>query len=103
MFPGIVLVISVLTYFYEKVFLNSLVIKSHTENRLLKCALLSLLVELSSSNVHLEDSTGPELWKHSSHQASRADPPDGAPRWIAHQRGLMSGSSYTVGLIQDVG
>lgn len=103
MFPGIVLVMSVLTYFYEKVCLKSLAMKSHIENRLLKCALLSVLVELSSANVHLEDSTGPVLWKHSSHQASRADPPHGSPRWIAHQRGLMTGSSCTVGLIQDVG
>ncbi|KAG7237713.1 hypothetical protein INR49_031880 [Caranx melampygus] len=35
----------------------------------------------------MEDSTGPVLWKHSGHQASRADPPHGPPRWIAHQRG----------------
>lgn len=62
-----------------------------------------MLVELSSADVHVEDSAGPELWKHCGHQASRADPPHCPPRWIAHQRGLMLGLACTVGLIQAVG
>lgn len=62
-----------------------------------------MLVEFSSADVHVEDSTGPELWKHCGHQASRADPPHGPPHRIAHQRGLMLASICTVGLIQAVG
>lgn len=62
-----------------------------------------MLVELSSADVHVEDSASPELWKHRGHQASRADPPYGPPCWIAHQRGLMLGSTCTVRLIQAVG
>lgn len=56
------------------------------------------LVELSSADVHVEDSASPELWKHCGHQTGRADPPHGPPRWITHQRGLH----VEQGLIQAV-
>lgn len=55
-------------------------------------------MELSSADVHVEDSASPELWKHCGHQTGRADPPHGPPRWIAHQRGLH----LEQGLIQAV-
>lgn len=64
--------------------------------------LLSILVELSFADVHVEDSTSSKLWKHCGHQASRADPPHSPPRWITHQRGLILSSECTVGLIQAV-
>lgn len=60
-------------------------------------------MELSSADVRVEDSAGPELWKHRGCQASRADPAHGSPCRIAHQRGLILGSTRTVGLIQDEG
>lgn len=63
----------------------------------------SMLVEFSSADVHVEDSAGPELWKHCGHQACRADPPHGPTHWIAHQRGIISGSACKLGLIQAVG
>lgn len=71
---------------------NRLVLPLPIKSSQLTCVLLST-VELSSADVHVEDSTGPELWKHCCHQASRADPSHSPPCWIAHQRGLMLGST----------
>lgn len=80
---------------------NRLVLPLPVIGSQLTCVLLST-VELSSADVHVEDRTGPELWKHCCHQASRADPSHSPPCWIAHQRGLTLGSTCTVGLIQAV-
>lgn len=59
------------------------------EGSLLTFGILSLLVEFSPADAHMEASTSPELWKHFGHQTSRADPPHGHTRWITDQRGLM--------------
>lgn len=62
--------------------------------------LLSVLVELSFADVHVEGCAGYELWKHCGHQASRADTPDRPTRWVTNQRGLMLDSACTVTLVQ---
>lgn len=61
--------------------------------RKLMCS--SVPVELSSADVHVEDSTGPELWEHSGGQTGRTDTPDSPPHGIAHQRGGTMGWTGT--------
>lgn len=60
-------------------------------------------MEFPSTDVHVEDRAGPELWQHGGPQTGGADPPHGPPRRIAHQRGLTLDSTCTAGLIQAVG
>lgn len=52
-------------------------------------SLLCVPVELSSTDVHVEDRTSPELWKHSGHQTSRTDPSDSPPHRLTHQGGWI--------------